>query len=258
MTASEVMPEWPGWADVEPAIDGPEVVSAQCSSQWSGEQASGHVVESRSLSKWVGIVLSTLSMRKERIVRMWFGFDGHPPMTLLDIANAVGVKREAARMEVNSVYQWAVPWRVNVRARVLSDSPSKEHRAELALLVEKSAIARIDEPARISARAKTSAAARDRRERAKIAESMRIKFGIAMYGKAMSTMPRGEVIAYAEQWAHRYGKRWRGNPSFFYLSKWPEVSLSSPMATSCVVMAYAPDGISPLRFRRGIDLSSAA
>lgn len=256
MTMAEVMPEWPGWGDVDPAIDGPEVVPAQCSSQWSDENARAEVIEWRSTLKWLNLAMSTMTTRAERIVRLYFGFDGDEP-TMKEIAAELGCKQNAVSSSLDNVFRWHGKFR-RIASAVLSDRPDRQCRNDLARLIEQSALMRIDEPARVAERQARAAVRAESMKRARIAESMRLRFGIAMYGKAMSTMPRGEVIAYAEQWAHRYGKRWRGNPSCFYLSKWPEVSLSSPMATSCVVMAYAPDGISPLRFRRGIDLSSAA
>jgi len=194
MTIAEVMAEWPGWADVEPVIDGPEVVPSRCSSQWSSEQASGRVVESRSLSKWVALALSTMTTRGERIVRLWFGFDGHGAMTKKEIAKEIGCGKLAVSSSLNSVYHWYGRFR-RIATEVLSDYPDRQCRNNLARLIEKSALMRIDEPARVAERQARSAVRAETMELAKIAEAMRLQFRLAMYGKTFFAVSRRRVRA---------------------------------------------------------------
>jgi len=254
---TEVMPEWPGWAEVDPVVDGseivPAIVPARCSSQWSDENARAAVVEARSLSRWIDLAMSTLTTRGERIARLYFGFDGGEP-TMKEIAKDVGGATSAVSSSLDNVFRWRSKFR-RIASSVLSDFPDSQARSNLARLIEESALMRVDEPARAAVRRARAAVRSATMERAKISESMRLRFGIAVYGKSVSTFPRGDAIAYPA-YPDQRNKRWRWNPHTIYLSRWPEASLSSPAATSCVVMAHAPDGISTLRFQRAVRLTA--
>lgn len=246
VTAGEVMPEWSGWADVEPVIDGPEVVPARCSSQWSGEQASGRVVESRSLSKWIGLLLASLPSRSEKITRMFYGFDGER-MLLKDIASAAGCSRSVARSI--SYLGWTFR---RIARSVLSDEPPPNCRNDLARLIERSAIKRLDEPARLARYRRQANERAEAMERAKIAEAMRLQFRLAMYGKTFFAVSRDAVFALP--WERL--RCWRWNPWDLRMAQWSMPSLSNPIVAESVVMPYAPDGISTVRFRRGVNLAA--
>lgn len=250
MTAGEVMPEWSGWADVEPVIDGPEIVPARCSSQWSDENARAEAIEWRSTLKWLNLVMSTMTTRAERIVRLYFGFDGDEP-TMKEIAAEVGCKQNAVSSSLDNVFRWHGKFR-RIASAVLSDYPDRQCRNDLARLIEQSALMRIDEPARVAERQARAAVRAETMERARVAEAMRLRFRVAIYGKsAMMVPPRGVLISHP--WKSL--SQWRWDSRALHFARWTDVSLSNRAATSSVIMAHAPDGISTLRFRRGVNLA---